>query len=85
MTPCKKPLIDNLDIKKLVEVANNYDIWLEFDATNFVRNKTDLEKLDYLLQNANKIYINSDAHNLYELKNSRKKAIEFLKENKFLW
>jgi len=72
------------DIEKLVEVANKYDIPLEFNAKNFVRGKTNLKKLDYLLKNTNKIYINSDAHTLYELKTVRKKAIDFLYENGYL-
>ncbi len=72
------------DIEKLVEVANKYDIALEFNAKNFAWWKTNLEKLDYLLKNANKIYINSDAHTLYELKTVRQKAIDFLYEKKYL-
>jgi len=43
-----------------------------------------MEKLDYLLKNTNQIYINSDAHSLYEFKTVRKKAIEFLYENNYL-
>ena len=62
----------------------NYDVPLEFNAKNFAWWKTNLEKLDYLLKNANKIYINSDAHTLYELKTVRQKAIEFLYEKKYL-
>ena len=57
---------------------------MEFNAKNFVKWKTNLKKLDYLLKNANKIYINSDAHNLYELKTVRQKAIQFLKDNQYL-
>jgi histidinol phosphatase-like PHP family hydrolase len=72
------------DIKKLVETANKYKVPLEFNAKNLVRWKTNLEKLDYLLKNTNKIYLNSDAHSLYELKTVRQKAIEFLYENKYL-
>jgi len=72
------------DIEKLVEVANEYNIPLEFNAKNFVRWKTDLEKLDYLLKNTNQIYLNSDAHTLYELKTVRKKAIQFLYDEWYL-
>jgi len=72
------------DIEKLVDVANKYNIPLEFNAKNFVRWKTNMEKLDYLLKNTNQIYINSDAHSLYEFKTVRKKAIEFLYENNYL-
>jgi len=72
------------NIEKLVEVANKYDVALEFNAKNFVRWKTNLEKLDYLLRNTNKIYLNSDAHTLYELKTVRKQAINFLYEKWYL-
>ncbi|MCT4616981.1 MAG: PHP domain-containing protein [Candidatus Gracilibacteria bacterium] len=72
------------DIKQIVEVANNYNIPLEFNAKNIHRGKTDLEKLDYMLRNADEIYINSDAHTLYDLKESRKFAIKYLKENNYI-
>lgn len=72
------------DIEKLVKVANEYNIPLELNAKNLQKWKTNLEKLDYMLKNANEIYINSDAHNLWELKESRKFAINFLKENKYI-
>jgi len=72
------------DIEKLVEVANKYNIPLEFNAKNFVKWKTNLLKLDYLLKNTNQIYINSDAHTLYDFKIVRKKAIEFLYEKWYL-
>jgi hypothetical protein len=37
-----------------------------------------------MLKNANEIYINSDAHTLYDLKESRKFAIKYLKENNYI-
>jgi len=73
-----------IDIEKLVKVANKYNIPLEFNAKNIERGKTDLVKLDYLLKNANKIYLNSDAHTLLQLKNSRKFAIKYLEDNKYI-
>ncbi|MCT4617275.1 MAG: PHP domain-containing protein [Candidatus Gracilibacteria bacterium] len=72
------------DIKQIVEVANKYNIPLEFNAKNIVKGDTNLEKLDYMLKNANEIYINSDAHTLYDLKESRKFAIKYLKENNYI-
>ncbi len=82
--PCAYTDFWYYDIEKLVKVANEYNIPLEFNAKNFVRWKTNLEKLDYLLKNTDKIYLNSDAHTLYELKTVREKAIIFLKENNYL-
>ncbi len=75
---------DFYDIKKLVEVANEFNVWLEFNAKVLERNKSNLEKLDYLLKNTNKIYLNSDAHTLYDFKNVRKNAIKFLYDNNYL-
>lgn len=73
-----------IEIEKIVEVANKYSIPLEFNAKNLNKWKTNLKKLDYLLKNANEVYINSDAHVLWELRDVRKLAIEFLKENKYI-
>ena len=65
--PCNNADFGNYyDIEKLVKVANEYNIPLEFNAKNFSRWKTNLEKLDYLLKNTDLIYINSDAHTLYQ-------------------
>ncbi len=72
------------DIEKLVEVANAYNVPLEFNAKNLMRWKTHLQKLHYLLQNADRIYLNSDAHTLYELKVARSLAKEFLLEHGYI-
>ena len=83
--PCNnKDFWEYYNMKELVEIANEYNIPLEFNAKNFVKWKTNLKKLDYLLKNANRIYINSDAHNLYEFKIARQEAIKFLKDNNYL-
>jgi DNA polymerase (family 10) len=72
------------DIEKLVEVANKYNVPLECNAKDLMRWRTDLKKLDYLLKNANQIYLNSDAHTLHELKYARPFAIEYLKRNGYI-
>ncbi len=72
------------DIEKLVAVANEFNIPLEFNAKNLLWGKTNIDKLHILLKSANQIYLNSDAHTLYELQESRKFAISFLKENWYL-
>lgn len=83
--PCSIPNFWNeIDIERLISVANEYNIPLEFNATYFVAWKTHLEKLDYLLKNANEIYVNSDWHTFHEIKENRKKAIEFLRENGYI-
>lgn len=83
--PCNNSDFWNyIDIQKLVQAANELGIALEFNAKNLMHNKTNREKLDYLLKNAQKIYINSDAHTLYELQEARKFALAFLQENDYI-
>ena len=72
------------DIEALVGTANKYNIALEINASKIESWKTNLEKLDYMLKNTNKMYLNSDAHTLFRLKTSRNFAINWLKENKYL-
>lgn len=82
--PCSKKFADYLDMKILVKAANNYNIPFEFNCANFVNGETDLKKLNIMLQEANRIYVNSDAHTLYELKELRKIGFAYLKENNFI-
>lgn len=79
-----KDFWEQVDIEKLVEVANKYDVALEFNAKNLYWWKTNIEKLHILLKKSNKIYINSDAHTLFELKDVRTFAINFLKDNWYI-
>lgn len=73
-----------VDIVELINLANSYWIPLEING-KYLRNWTDkLDKLHILLKNADKMYINSDAHTLYDLKENRKYAINFLKENNYI-
>lgn len=72
------------DIEKLVSVANEYSVPLEMNAKNLMKGKTNIDKLHILLQKADRIYLNSDAHNLYELKESRNFARKFLFDNGYI-
>jgi len=83
--PCSKTdFWEYYDIEKLVAVANEYNVPLEYNAKNIFRDRTNLEKLDYLLKNTNQIYLNSDAHTLHELKDARPFAIKYLKKNWYI-
>lgn len=75
----------HLDIKTLVRFCNEQHIPLEFNGKNLMRGKTDLEKLKILLGEANEIYVNSDAHTLYELETARNTAFAYLKDNGYSW
>jgi histidinol phosphatase-like PHP family hydrolase len=72
------------DMDKLIEVANYHMIPLECNAKNLMKWKTNLDKLHMLLQKADKIYLNSDAHNAYELKEARKFAKQLLIDRWYL-
>lgn len=72
------------DIEKLCEVANKYSLPLEVNASNLILGRMNEEKLHIMLQNADKLYLNSDAHTLYELKEARNIMKEFLKNNGYI-
>ena len=74
---------DIFDIKKIIKVANEYDVPLELNG-NYLRDEFALEQARILCENANKILINSDAHHLAHLRDCRQKAMDFLKENGFV-
>lgn len=82
--PCSKDWAEVLDINRLVKLVNEYNIPLEFDCANLVNQKTDFAILNRMLSKVNEIYVNSDAHTLYELKICRKEWFKYLKENKFI-
>ena len=83
--PCSIPNFWNeVDIEALIDLANKYDIPLEINGSYLSRWTTNLEKLHILIQKANRIYINSDSHTLFWLKEYRKWVIKFLEENGYI-
>lgn len=81
--PCKKWTAEFIDIKKIVEAANKYHIPIEFNSGYFSRGETNLEKLDIMLNLAEQIYVNTDAHMLNELE-SKEMAFDYLREKWFI-
>lgn len=75
---------ETVDIEWLVKLANKYEIPLELNWQNLYEQNTDLSKLQILLKKSNRIYINSDSHTLFGLKEFRKNAINYLRENNFI-
>lgn len=73
-----------VDMKRLVEVCNKYWVGLELNAKTINRRAFEEDKLRYMLENADKIYFNSDSHTLYELRELKKLALEYLEENNYL-
>lgn len=70
---------EHIDVVKITDIANKYNIPLELNGLNLVRGRTDLSKLDIMLKNAKYVMVNSDAHSLAELKNV-KEAYRYLKD-----
>jgi histidinol phosphatase-like PHP family hydrolase len=76
----KSQLWEYIDIKQIVEIANDYHIAMEFNRGTFSKWNTISENLMYMLENAKQIYVNSDAHSLSSLGKLRKECFAFLEE-----
>ena len=74
----KKQNWDFIDIKALVELCNYWDIPIEFNHSVLESGDYIEENLVYVLKNTKKIYVNSDAHNLAQIKQLRKSCYDFL-------
>ncbi len=83
-----------LDIAKIVELANKYKIPLELNCKYLLigdnpakyadNSAKHLEAIKLMLSKADQVYVNSDAHTLWELKELRKLGFKFLKDNGFI-
>jgi len=83
--PCiNAPHQEHLDIKAVTRTANQYGIPLEFNCANLINGKTNLQQLKLMLDNAEQIYVNSDAHTLHELKMLRPAGFDYLRKNGYL-
>lgn len=69
-----------LDVASVTTTANHYGIALELNCKYLKRKKLDQEGLQLMLNLADQIYVNSDAHNLYDLQTVRKVGWDFLKQ-----
>jgi len=82
--PCSKYFEDYIDIMKITEMCNKYAIPMEFNCANLVNERTNLDNLKIMLESANQIFVNSDAHTLNEIKVLRKIGFQFLSENGYM-
>lgn len=75
-----------VDIAAVVASANHYQIPLELNCFYLV-SKRDLDEnaLNRVLERADRIYVNSDAHTLAELKESRKQGFRYLEQIQGEW
>ncbi|MFH1456166.1 MAG: PHP domain-containing protein [archaeon] len=69
----------SLDIVELTKVANDYNIAMEFNCANLGQPKTKEDKIIQMLDLSDRIYVNSDAHTLNQLRDLRPKGFEYLK------
>ncbi|MCX6168153.1 MAG: hypothetical protein NTX65_02350 [Ignavibacteriales bacterium] len=82
--PCSTYFEEYIDIDAIIELCNKYEKPMEFNCANFVNKRTNIKNLHKMLRNCNQVYVNSDAHTLYELKELRKIGLQYLKENSFV-
>lgn len=84
---CSKQFSDQIstnDIEEIVNAANKAGIALELNCANLVNGKTSLPHLNALLSSCDALYVNSDAHTLYEFKNMRNKGFAYLKAHHYI-
>lgn len=82
--PSSNDFADGLDMKKLIAAANEYGVAMEFNCANLMNKRTNLKHLHLMLQGADRIYVNSDAHTLWEFETLRDKGFQFLKEQSYM-
>jgi DNA polymerase (family 10) len=73
--------LDAADALRVINIANEYNVPLELNAKYFVKNP---ENWRVLLDNASRLYVNSDAHLLSDLRDARNKAFQLLKQMKYI-
>lgn len=61
-------------------MANTYHIPIETNGKTIHCENAITEKLDYVLEYAESVYVNSDAHTLRDMRELRKSAFAYLKE-----
>lgn len=84
---CSKQFSEYLttkDIIEIVEAAKDAGIPVELNCANLVNGKTCERNLKALLSCCDSLYVNSDAHTLYELVNLRSEGFKYLKMRSYL-
>lgn len=82
--PCANYFAEFVEIEALTEAANHLSIPLELNCASLYGERTNLEKLDLMLERCELLMVNSDAHTLWELKYLRQKGFDYLKEKGYL-
>lgn len=84
---CSQQFSDDLTPKDIIEIvcaANDADIAMELNCANLLNNKTCEANLKAMLSCCKSLYVNSDAHTLYEFINVRNKGFKYLKSNHYV-
>jgi len=68
------------DIVEIVRAANEADIAVEFNCAHWVNGETCEASLKVMLSCCDALYVNSDAHTLYELSCLREEGFRYLKK-----
>ena len=82
--PCSIYFEEFIDINAITELCNHYNIPMELNCANLVNNRTNVNNLQRMLGKCNRLFVNSDAHTLYEIKTLRAIGFQFLKEKGFI-
>ncbi|MBR9693044.1 PHP domain-containing protein [Candidatus Woesearchaeota archaeon] len=82
--PSFKKTSEHLDMERLCRAANAYRIPLELNGSNLQEGKLDMDKLRIMLEHGDHFMVNSDAHSLVEMRDARKNAFEFLRDEGYL-
>ena len=75
---------DHVDVRKVVEAANEYGIPLELNGSGLLKGSSVPEHTRMILKRADRVMVNSDAHCLSDLYDARRKAFDFIRDNGFL-
>ncbi|MEN8210992.1 MAG: PHP domain-containing protein [Thermodesulfobacteriota bacterium] len=84
---CSQQFSDYLSTEDIIEIvvaANKAGVSLEFNCANLVNNKTCENNLKAMLSSCESLYVNSDAHTLYEFINVRNEGFKYLKSNNYI-
>ena len=73
--------LEEPDALKVIQTANGFNVPLELNAKYFVKYP---DNWRVLLDNADRLYVNSDAHVLSDLRDARKEVFKLLKQMKYI-
>ena len=76
---CAKYFSEHVNVGRVVEVANHFNVPVELNCANLVFGKTDMERLEQMLGMVDRIYVNSDSHTLYDMMHLRINGLKFLR------